>query len=73
MALFTLTIGCDNAAFDDEDFGPCRELARILEDLAANIVDLDGADLKKCCGNDGWPIFDADGHKVGRAKYTHGT
>ncbi len=53
MPRFTLTIDCDNAAFEEQ---PAQELARILRDVAARIER--GTD----CGT----VHDINGNTVGR-------
>ena len=35
----TITINTDNAAFNEESYGPQEEVQRILEDLADRLVD----------------------------------
>lgn len=54
----TITINCDNAAFEDDP----GELARILSDLSKRIIKLGyGA-------GDFWVLRDIDGNRVGLAK-----
>ncbi len=51
----TITINCDNAAFEGEDCGP--EIARILRKLAAKVAINVG---------DGCKLHDSNGNSVGR-------
>ena len=60
MATFTLTINCDNAAFDDSPTG-C-ELARILRSLADNVNDCDMQDLMVLATG---RLRDSNGNPVG--------
>lgn len=53
----TITIQCDNAAFDDGHAG--AEVARILRKLAARV---DGDSLSDYCGSS---LHDINGNKVG--------
>ena len=60
---FTLTIDCDNAAFDPEADGvyPGTETARILRDVAGS---LEGDGFEP---GTSWPLFDINGARVGAA------
>ncbi len=59
----TITIECDNAAFDDD---PAHEVLRILHQQAYRI----GA--KGLAYGDAWPVQDVNGNTVGQAKITKG-
>jgi hypothetical protein len=62
MATFTLTIECDNQAFEE----PGRELARILRDVARSVEDLqDGRTLSDRMGGMVFRLRDINGNTVG--------
>ena len=65
MVKFTLSIECDNAAFDGSDAGP--ELARILLSLARDVA----ADLR-FNGRDSGRLRDGNGNVVGAWSYKRG-
>ena len=56
MSSFTLRIKCENAAFRDDDFDKAHEVARILREIASDLVN----------GQDRGPALDANGNTVGR-------
>jgi hypothetical protein len=64
MATFTVTIECDNAAFDQEMEigGPAAEISRILNNLSKHIS-------KNPDGMDYGTFRDANGNTVGHYEY----
>jgi hypothetical protein len=56
MATFTLTIECDNAAFENDPLG---EVARILREAAYQLDQ----------GQDGFKLRDINGNTVGSAAF----
>lgn len=56
-----ITIDCGNAAFDFDQGGPAREVARILKKLATRLEDesIDLPDYEV-------PLHDINGNKVGK-------
>lgn len=60
MATFTLTINCDNAAFDP---APDCELARILRELSAQLVDL------QLDADTAINLYDINGNHCGTANF----
>jgi hypothetical protein len=57
---FTLTIDCNNAAFDDD---PASEIARILRQAARD------TESKGLCDGDTFHFRDINGNTVGKAQY----
>lgn len=56
----TITMECDNSAFEDRE----PEIARILAVLATKIAD-GRANI------DGLPLFDINGNRVGQCRVSH--
>ena len=60
----TITINCDNAAFDDD---PTEEIFSILHGARANIERLaTGTALERA-----YPLLDANGNRVGDVRWNH--
>jgi hypothetical protein len=63
MTRFTLSIQCDNAAFDGDDNEAGIEIARILEATANKVRDYGGLRQEK-------PLYDINCNSVGKYYYS---